>query len=67
MKRLLRKWLKRKLIKIEIKHKNSRATNHFEWIYDSPIQTWRDKLLIVKAYEDLCDKHYEWLNSDKTC
>lgn len=67
MKRLLRKWLKRKLIKIEIKYKRYHATSNFEWIYNSPIHTWRDKLLIVKAHDDLFEMHYSWLNNDTTC
>lgn len=69
MKRLFRKWLKRRLVKIAIEKRSSIPTYAFEWIYNSPMHTWRDKLLIVRAFGDLdfYEERYRWLNSDNTC
>lgn len=65
MKKLFRKWLKRKLVKIAIEKKGPIPTHAFEWIYNSPMHTWRDKLLIVRA-GGLLDIDYAWLIDDNT-
>lgn len=69
MKRLFRKWLKRRLVKIAIEKRSSIPTHAFEWIYNSSMRTWRDKLLIVRAFggPDFYEERYCWLNSDNTC
>jgi len=66
MKRFLKKWLKRRLIKIAIETKKPISTHLFEWIYNSPIYTWRDKLLIARIANDLWEEYYCWLNRDNT-
>ena len=67
MKRLFKKWLKRQLVKIAIDKKHPIQTDLFDWIYGSPIHTWKDKLLIVKACDDFWEKYYCWLSNDTTC
>lgn len=63
MKRLLRKWLKRQVIKrthVPIE------PAFFEWIYDSPISTWKDILFCLKhvKYYDEAKYVYDWLSND---
>ena len=67
MKRLFKKWLKRQLVKIAIDTKRPIQTGLFDWIYSSPIHTWRDKLLIVKSCNDFCGEYYCWLHKDTSC
>ena len=66
MKHLLKKWLIRKLIKIAIDTKQPIQTELFDWIYSSPIHTWRDKLLIVRACDDFTKEYYRWLSNETT-
>lgn len=63
MKRLLRKWLKRQIIKAY----GDIDQQTFDWIYNGPISTWKDKLFCIKnarcgcqyfiAYKDI----YDWM------
>lgn len=63
MKCLFRKWLKRKLVKIAIEQKIPIPQYAFEWIYNSPMHTWKDKLLIVRA-SGVSAVDYSWLIDD---
>lgn len=62
MKKLLRKWLKRQIIKA---HANS-VHETFEWIYNSPMSTWRDRLFCVRnqPYFGNSKRYYDWLTSN---
>lgn len=66
IKKMLMKWLKRQIVKIAIDKECPIPTWSFKWIYNSPINTWRDKLLIVRACGDFAEEYYCWLNSDST-
>jgi len=57
MKKILRKWLKRRIIKLH----NPLGQQIFKWIYGSPVTTWKDKLLCVKYDPDLYKETYDWL------
>lgn len=62
MKRLLRKWLKRQILKAC----SRQSQRMFEWIYGSHISTWNDRLFCIKKARDLYAAQilYEWLTSD---
>lgn len=57
IKRLLRKWLRRQIIKAYTMPKQIA----FEWIYYSPISTWRDKLFCLRNSMGGVEKDYDWL------
>lgn len=46
IKKMLRKWLKKKLYVA----RDLVATNvtRFEWVYNSPLREWRDRIWVVK-------------------
>jgi len=56
MKRLFRKWLKRQVLTAQAMPKQLA----FEWIYNSPITTWKDKLYCL---QNSCNpkEDYNWL------
>lgn len=48
IKKVLRKWLKKKVY-----DNNQTLTNNiarFEWVYNSPLNEWRDRIWIVKQH-----------------
>ena len=51
IKKVLRKWLKKKVYSSH----QSLTTNiaRFEWIYNSPLKEWRDRIWIVKQYSKI--------------
>lgn len=57
MKRLFRKWLKRQIIKAQSDLKQ----DAFEWIYNSPLFTWKDKLNCIKYDRNFYRETYDWL------
>jgi len=59
MKRLFRKWLKRQVLTAQTMPKQLA----FEWIYNSPITTWKDKLYCLR---NSCNpkEDYNWLNGN---
>lgn len=61
MKRLFRKWLKRQIIRMHTPFEQQ----VFEWIYDSSISTWKDRLLCVKEAPDTYKDAYGWLIESK--
>lgn len=63
MKKLLRKWLKRQIIK---KATGMPEQQIFEWIYDSPLPTWRDKLFCLKYANDRAKYAYTFLTNDSS-
>lgn len=50
IKKVLRKWLKRKLYNSSFLYTTNVA--RFKWVYDSPLRQWRDRIWVVKQ----CDK-----------
>jgi len=59
MKRLFRKWLKRRILCISPEYRQE----IFEWIYNSPISTWKERLFCVRVSLDFYKKYYDWLIS----
>lgn len=57
IKRLLRKWLRRKVIQ----YTSAFWSGTFDWIYDSPLSTWRDKLMCLRTNPDDAKLAYRWL------
>lgn len=48
IKKVLRKWLKKKLY-----NRDSLTTTNiarFEWVYNSPLHQWRDRIWLVKQH-----------------
>jgi len=62
MKRLFRKWLKRQIVKAHAMPEQQ----IFEWIYGSPIATWKNKLLCIRCHPDRWREVYSFLNSDSS-
>jgi hypothetical protein len=50
IKKVLRKWLKKKLYSSSFLFTTNVA--RFKWVYDSPLRQWRDRIWVVKQ----CDK-----------
>lgn len=48
IKRMLRKWLKKKIYRTDIFLSTNVA--NFEWVYNSPLNEWRDRIWVVKQY-----------------
>ena len=49
IKKVLRKWLKKKLY-----NSNSLTDTNvarFKWVYDSPLHQWRDRIWVIKQYD----------------
>jgi hypothetical protein len=48
IKKVLRKWLKKKLYN----RNSSTSTNiaRFKWVYDSPLRQWRDRIWVIKQH-----------------
>lgn len=61
MKRLLRKWLKRRVVELH----NPFEQQIFEWIYESSIFTWKDKLFCAQNCPDFYEQTYDWLIESK--
>lgn len=61
MKRLLRKWLKRKVLKYT---HGDLTRQTFEEIYREPIWIWKDCLFALKCNDATWQLHYKWLNKD---
>lgn len=65
IKKVLRKWLKKKVYtrNVLLTHNIAR----FEWVYNSPIQEWKDRIWVlnnspscsVREYDE-CLKEYLW-------
>lgn len=49
IKKMLRKWLKKKLYSSSFLF----ATNvaRFNWVYDSPLRQWRDRIWVIKQHD----------------
>ncbi len=62
IKKLLRKWLKKKVYR-DI----SLASNvaRFEWVYNSPLHEWRDRIWVVNncpcVEKEGCDEYFEYI------
>ena len=60
IKKALRKWLKKKVYNSN--QTLSKNIAHFEWVYNSPLYQWRDRIWIIKQQSkviagiDLLDK-----------
>lgn len=63
IKPLFRKWLKRKIAKTIHCKQLSNAKQKFEWIYNSPLSTWRNKLLAINTDEFDAKRYSDWLAS----
>lgn len=48
IKKLLRKWLKKKLYNSN--SLTSTNVERFKWVYDSPLRQWRDRIWVVKQH-----------------
>jgi len=61
IKRLFKKWLKRQVMKV-----TNDWDKTFEWIYGSPISTWRDKLFCIRHNSsiDIPKRAYKWLSGN---
>jgi hypothetical protein len=63
IKKVLRKWLKKKLYSSSFLFTTNVA--RFKWVYDSPLRQWRDRIWVVKQHYktiagiDLLDKVLE--------
>lgn len=63
IKKVLRKWLKKTVYSIDSPITNNIA--RFEWVYNSPLHQWRDRIWVVNHYPfkqkegyDKCLKEY---------
>lgn len=59
MKKILRKWLKRQIIKAHAMPEQLA----YEWIYNSPLSTWRDKLFCMRMYPNRWKEVYSFLSN----
>lgn len=48
IKKVLRKWLKKKLYSSSFLFSTNVA--RFNWVYDSPLRQWRDRIWIIKQH-----------------
>ncbi len=46
IKKVLRKWLKKKLFNNNFPISQNAA--RFEWVYNSPLKQWRDRIWVIK-------------------
>ena len=65
IKKVLRKWLKKKVFaNIPIANNIAR----FEWVYNSPLREWRDRIWIVTHTKyrdmDLCNRYFEYFTDN---
>lgn len=66
IKKMLRKWLKKKLHCKNISLTSNVA--NFEWVYSSPLCEWRDRIWVVNHCrcigKDECNKYLEFITSN---
>lgn len=62
IKKVLRKWLKKKLFNNNFPINQNAA--RFEWVYNSPLKQWRDRIWVIKhcpINRDKCLNEYLYL------
>nr|DAG88085.1 MAG TPA: hypothetical protein [Crassvirales sp.] len=66
IKKVLRKWLKKKLYNSN--HLLTTNIARFEWVYNSPLHQWRDRIWIVTHTKhrdmDLCNRYFEYFTDN---
>lgn len=67
LKRILCKWLKRRIMSIESCTQLTVIKREFEWVYNSPLHTWRDKLYCIRCKPFFEKEFYDWLASSQKC
>lgn len=56
IKKVLRKWLKKK---VYISSPMTRSITVFEWVYNSPLREWRDRIWVVHHYPYMIVEGYD--------
>ena len=49
MKRMLRKWLKKRVYRQGIDYSSNEA--RFKWVYDAPLREWKDRIWCIDKNE----------------